>query len=94
MRLILLGPPGAGKTMLARRLPGILPDLDDDFASEASEFETLEELRADIGKRVGEAVDERAEQDFRNAVVDAAIAAATIELPDELVAARGAERRC
>ena len=34
--LLLLGPPGAGKTMLARRLPGILPPLDDD--------ETLEVL--------------------------------------------------
>ncbi len=27
--LLMLGPPGAGKTMLAERLPGILPDLDD-----------------------------------------------------------------
>jgi trigger factor len=70
----------------------ILPDLDDDFASEASEFDTLEELRADIGKRVSEAVDERAEQDFRVAAVDAAAAAATVEIPDDLVAARAAER--
>jgi len=30
--LLFLGPPGAGKTMLAQRLPGILPDLDDDEA--------------------------------------------------------------
>ena len=52
----------------------VLPELDDDFAAEASEFETLEELRADIGKRVAEAVDERAEQDFRVAAVDAAVA--------------------
>ncbi len=70
----------------------VLPELDDDFASEASEFETLEELRADIGKRVSEAVDERAEQDFRVAAVDAAAAAATVEIPDALVAARAAER--
>jgi trigger factor len=70
----------------------VLPDLDDDFASEASEFETLDELRADIAKRVGEAVGERAEQDFRVAAVDAAVAAATVEIPDELAAARAAER--
>jgi trigger factor len=70
----------------------VLPDLDDDFASEASEFDTLEELRADIAKRVGEAVDERAEQDFRVAAVDAAVETATVEVPDELVAARAEER--
>jgi trigger factor len=70
----------------------VLPELDDDFASEASEFDMLEELRADIGKRVSEAVDERAEQDFRVAAVDAAAAAATVEIPDDLVAARAAER--
>ncbi|HXR30726.1 MAG TPA: trigger factor [Solirubrobacterales bacterium] len=70
----------------------VLPELDDDFASEASEFETLEELRADIGKRVGEALGERAEQDFRVAAVDAAVTAATVAVPAELVAARAEER--
>ncbi len=70
----------------------ILPELDDEFAAEASEFETLAELRADIAKRVGEALGERAEQDFRVAAVDAAVAAATVEIPDDLVAARAAER--
>ena len=70
----------------------VLPELDDDFASEASEFETLEELRADIAKRVGEAVDERAEQDFRVAAVDAAVDAATVAMPDALVQARAEER--
>ncbi|WKK73293.1 ATP-binding protein [Rathayibacter oskolensis] len=34
--VFLLGPPGAGKTMLASRLPGILPDLDDEAALEAT----------------------------------------------------------
>ena len=31
----------------------VLPELDDDFASDASEFETLEELRGDIREKVG-----------------------------------------
>lgn len=70
----------------------VLPQLDDDFASEASEFDTLEELRADIAKRVGEAVGERAEQDFRVAAVDAAVDAATVEMPATLIAARAEER--
>ena len=34
--LLFVGPPGAGKTMLARRLPGLLPDLDDDAALQAT----------------------------------------------------------
>jgi trigger factor len=70
----------------------VLPELDDDFASEASEFDTLEELRADIAKRVGEAVGERVEQDFRVAAVDAAVETATVEIPAELVTARAEER--
>ena len=70
----------------------VLPDLDDDFASEASEFDTLEELRADIAERVSKAMEDRVEQDFRVAAVDAAVDAATVELPDDLVAARAAER--
>jgi trigger factor len=70
----------------------VLPELDDDFASEASEFDTLDELRDDIAKRVTEAVDQRAEQDFRVAAVDAAAAAASLDLPDELATARATER--
>lgn len=70
----------------------VLPELDDDFASEVSEFDTLEELRADIRDRVAKAVDERSEQDFRFAAIDAAADAATVELPDDLATARATER--
>lgn len=70
----------------------ILPDLDDDFASDASEFETLEELRADVREKVGEALDSRSQEDFRIAAVDAAVEAATVEVPDDLVTARATER--
>ncbi|HEY1284583.1 MAG TPA: trigger factor [Solirubrobacterales bacterium] len=70
----------------------VLPELDDDFASEASEFETLEELRDDIRSRVTEVVDQRIEQDFRVAAVDAAADQATVSVPDELALAAATER--
>ncbi|HVY97437.1 MAG TPA: trigger factor [Solirubrobacterales bacterium] len=70
----------------------ILPELDDDFASDASEFDTLEELRDDIREKVGQALGSRAEEDFRIAAIDAAVAAATVEIPEDLVTARATER--
>jgi len=70
----------------------VLPELDDDFASDASEFDTLEELRADIREKVGTALGSRAEEDFRIAAIDAAVEAATVEVPDELATARAEER--
>jgi len=70
----------------------VLPELDDDFAAEASEFDTMQELRDDIGTRLSEAVGQRIEQDFRIAAIDAAVEGAGIDLPDELALARASER--
>src|SRR4030095_11334716 len=39
--IALLGPPGAGKTMLAQRLPSILPPLDDDAALEVTAVHSI-----------------------------------------------------
>jgi trigger factor len=70
----------------------VLPELDDDFAADASEFDTLEELRDSIREKVGEALGSRAEEDFRVAAIDAAVAEATVKVPAELATARATER--
>jgi trigger factor len=68
-----------------------LPTLDDDFAAESSEFDTIDELRTDIEQRLLHAQEHSIEDEFREAVVDATVADANVELPDELVTARAEE---
>jgi trigger factor len=68
-----------------------LPELDDDFAAEASEFDTLDELRADIHHKLEHTQEHTIEDEFRQEAVDAAVAEADIELPEELVTARADE---
>jgi trigger factor len=68
-----------------------LPELDDDFASEASEFDTLAELREDIAGRLRHADEHAIEREFEEAVLQAAADEAEVELPDKLVHARAHE---
>jgi len=68
-----------------------LPDLTDDFASEASEFETVDELREEIRSRLSQGLERRAEAEFREAAVDAVAAKAKLDVPHDLVHARAHE---
>ncbi len=68
-----------------------LPELDDDFAVEAGGADTVDELRADIRKRLEGAEDEKIQTEYREAVLDAVAAEAQVEVPDALVEARARE---
>jgi trigger factor len=68
-----------------------LPELDDEFASDAGGFDTIDELREDIEQRLREQQERMIDTEFREAVVDAAVAEATMEVPDELVHAKAHE---
>ena len=62
-----------------------LPELDDDFAAEVSEFDTLDELKADIKAKIKEqkiAEGKRAQED---SAVDQAVANATMEIPEAML---------
>ncbi|MCD7751108.1 MAG: trigger factor [Lachnospiraceae bacterium] len=58
-----------------------LPDLDDEFASEVSEFDTMEEYREDVKKQLLEKKEADVKRAKENAVVDAVVANAEMEIP-------------
>jgi trigger factor len=67
-----------------------LPAVDDDFAIDAG-FDSVEELRDDIRRRLTDVEQERIEAEFRQAALDAAVAGARVGLTPELVKARAQE---
>jgi trigger factor len=67
-----------------------LPELDDDLAAEAG-FDTLDELRDDIRSRLSEVETAQIESEFREAALDSAVKAASVDIPDTLVEARARE---
>jgi trigger factor len=69
----------------------VLPPLDDDLARAASEFDTLDELRADIEERMRALLAEELDTEFRVGAIDALAAASGVEPQPALVDARAAE---
>ncbi len=66
----------------------LAPELDDAFAKEISEFETIAELRADVERQLQERATAQADGEYRAAVLTALGAAATVDVPELMVARR------
>jgi trigger factor len=62
-----------------------LPPLDDEFAKEASEFETLEEFRGAVREELESAVEQRVEAEFRGRTLEAVAERAKVEVPEVMV---------
>ncbi len=62
-----------------------LPKLDDEFASEVSEFETLKEYKASVKKNLTERRKEEAKREKENAVVEKVVENITVELPEPMI---------
>src|SRR4051794_1545334 len=69
----------------------VLPELDDDFALDQAGFDSLDELKADIRTKLAEADERQIESAFREAVVDAVVKEAQVDVPEALVDARARE---
>ena len=62
-----------------------LPEIDDEFVKDVSEFDTLEEYKKDIEKKLLERREKAADADVENQLIDAVIEKVQAEIPDEMV---------
>lgn len=59
-----------------------LPELDDEFAKDVSEFDTLDELKADLKKQISERKEKDAKVDFENQVLEQVVENMEVEVPE------------
>ena len=81
----LAGEPAVFKCTIKEIKEKQLPELDDEFAGEVSEFETLAEYREDVKKNLEEKKAEEAKNEKEDKVVDAIIADAKMDIPEAML---------
>lgn len=59
-----------------------MPELDDEFAKDVSEFDTLDELKEDIKKQISERKAEKAKTDFENQLIEQVVENMECEIPE------------
>lgn len=62
-----------------------LPELDDEFAKDVSEFDTLDEYKASLREKLADNAQKRADGTFEDNVVQAVSANATVDIPDAMI---------
>lgn len=62
-----------------------LPEADDEFAQESSDFDTIDELKADLKKQLTEKKEKDAKVAKENAVIDKVVEAAEMEIPEAMI---------
>ena len=68
-----------------------LPELDDDFAKDVSEFDTLDEYKADVKANLEKKKEADAKRAKEDAAVEKAVANASMEIPDAMVKSQAAQ---
>ena len=81
----LAGKPVAFHVKLNKVTVTNVPEQDDEFAKDVSEFDTLDELKADIRAKALESAEKQAASAFEQAAVEKAAEATTVEMPKALI---------
>ncbi|MFD0713942.1 trigger factor [Paenibacillus sp. GCM10027626] len=83
----LAGKPVVFKVKLHEIKRKSLPELDDEFAKDVSEFDTLEEFKADLAEKLKVRKDQDVQQEREVAVVEKAAETAEIDIPEAMISA-------
>ena len=62
-----------------------LPELDDEFAKDVSEFDTFEEYKADVAKKLREANKAKAKQEMEDSIIDKVVEGTEIDIPEVMI---------
>ena len=81
----LAGKPAVFAVTLKKLEEKQLPELNDEFADNVSEFSTLEEYKADIKKHLQASLEKKLERENENKLIEAVVSTATLEVPEVLV---------
>lgn len=80
----LAGKPAVFKCTVKSVMETVLPEMDDEFAKDVSEFETLDELKKDIEGKIAESKRNAADRDFEEKVLDKVLANMEADIPDAM----------
>ena len=81
----LKGAPVVFKVKLHEVKETVVPEKDDEFVKDVSEFDTMAELRADVENRIRTEKQAGIDRAFENAAIEKAVANMTVEIPDSMV---------
>jgi trigger factor len=81
----LAGKPAVFKVKLNEIKTKEYPEIDDEFAKDASEFDTLAELKADIAEKLKKEYEDAAENKFENEIIDKLCETAKIDIPNAML---------
>lgn len=81
----LKGKPAVFKVTIKEVKVKELPELDDEFVKDVSEFDTLDELKADITKKQEENNTQKAKKEFEDELLNKAVESATVDIPQVMV---------
>lgn len=81
----LAGAPVVFKVKLHEVKETVVPEKDDEFVKDVSEFDTMDELRADIEKKILDEKQAGIDRAFENAAIEKAVANMTVEIPESMI---------